>query len=253
MKCCVVVYALMVFVSCGLYSFTDTIVVDLPEPPEVWRGVITIEGIVLEYLVGEDTIGSVSLEPEILSTTLRIPKLSVLPVVAIYHTDAPAAALLPAGAVYPWHLSEDGRLKLEWGHGFISSVFLSCTPPRAQAVNVARLTDAVAQRSFGNPWILDPSKLRGAIERGQLGSRSLSKLPVFDLAIPSVEGRWISGNPLDPTITESSGSGLVFLSVPQGVHSFFGIDTRERIGVQADLEGWAVVFSSRGVGSTGSW
>ena len=252
MRCCVVAIALIVCGACGL-SFTDTIVVDLPVPPDSWRRTIIAEGVSVSYLTGDDTVVTIDLAPETRSATLRVPKRSVVPVVALLSTDDPAAVLLPAGAVYPWHLSEDGTLRLEWEHGFISNVLLSCTASRAQAVNVAKLTDAIVEASSGNPWSLDPSKLRGAIERGQLNSRSLSKLPVFDLEIEPAQGRWISGNPLDSDIMESSGFLLVLSALPEGVHTLYNTETRERIGIQADLDGWTVVFSSRGAGSTGSW
>ncbi len=246
-------FAIMLSGSCSLYSFTDTIIIDLPAVPAIWEPTIATEGITLSYLAGDDTIRSVDLAAGTRHAELRIPKRSVVSVVAVFRTADASAVLMPAGAVYPWHVSDSDRLSLSWQHGFVSSVLLSCTASRAQAVNVAKLTDIVLERSSGNPWILDPAILRKAIEMGQLDSRSISKLSVFDLEVLGASGRWVSGNPLDTSILESSGSTLLLSGLPEAVHSFFCIDSGERVDIAADTDGWAVVFPNRGTGSTGMW
>jgi hypothetical protein len=187
------------------------------------------------------------------SVELRLPKLSVVPVLAVPETADPAAVLKPAGAVYPWHLGDDGRLRLDWIYGFACSALMDCGISRAQAVNVTKLVNASIERSSGNPWRLDASAVSLAVERGNLTSHSLKLLPTFDVDVHALPGTWISGNPLDSSSRIAVTAFLEFTELPVGIHSFFEIGTGNRVGISVSEDGWVVVDPTREDGSDGSW
>jgi hypothetical protein len=214
---------------------------------------LPLKGIALSYPSADGSVATEFLSAGAAAAEIRVPKLSVVAVTAAPYVEWPAAALKPAGAVFPWHLDAEGALVLSWEQGFVGEALLGCGLARVQSVNVGKLTEAITAKSGGNPWRLDLWVLRGAIERGELTSRAVVQLPAFDLDLPVGPGTWISGDPFDPTLSAGDGGVLTIFGLTTGVHGYFRSHSGERMGVEVTTAGWTAVIPDRGVGLCGRW
>lgn len=237
-------------VSCGFFSFKETVTVCFPDLPEH----VAVDTIVVSTYSpdGGDNV-TVEIDAATASVDLVLPKLAVVPVVAEYRWNGLRHCIRPGGSVYPWYLGDDGVLEVRWDLGFITAVLLSVGPDRSQAVNVEKLFDKSMEKSDGNPWLLDPRELRGAIERGSLASSSLTLLPTYSGALPLGTGNWITDNPLVGIQYHSVDGCVQIESIVRGIHRFFDLETAGYVTVSAVDSGWTIVEAATGAVLSGKW
>ncbi len=239
---------------CGALDSVE-ITVELPEPPSLWPSKLSAGSYLIRYLESARSVGEIEVAPGIRSVLLRLPKLAVVPVIALPQFGRPPAVLHGSGAVFPRQLEEGDRLSLTWAEGFLAQLLLECavSGDSMQAVNTPKLQLELLDRSDGDPWRLDFDALKSAIVNETLAFRSLKLLPRHDVTMEVKPGIWIGGNPLSLSGIDCTSGEAVFSDLPEGVHSFFLVDGNERIDISVRSTGWTAINTVTGAGSTGNW
>ena len=249
-----IIFALFSLSCCGVLDCTE-VTVELPAPPALWPAELKAGTFLVRYLESAGSIGEIEIGPGNRSAQLRLPNLPVVPVVAVPRFGRPPAALKASGAVYPRQLKEGEKLTLTWADGFLAQLLLECavSGDSVQAVNTPKLQLGLLDRSDGDPWRLDARALKTAIVNETLAYRSLKLLPRHDIALETLPGKWIGGNPLSLSLIDCSSGEAVFTDLAEGVHSFFLVGGSDRIDISVSSSGWTAVNPVTGGGSAGNW
>lgn len=260
--------------------------VRLPTPPPAWEplGALAFSIVVPGRQSGEPP-PSLRVDAGAPSIRLTIEKEFNLPILAYPLLEGRSDLLKPAGAVFPFSLDEHGRLELSYREGFLAELLFPLYGKNdlITAVNVARLSEAIWERSSGDPWSLDRRKILVTLAYGSMRSDRISLLPAFDLSIRARPGVWVAGDPFRASLVVGPEHPRLDLDrMPTDVHRFFRVGDPasskptsaehrgsasvgarpavmwvppplERIDLVVDEDGWLSVDSATGDAESGRW
>lgn len=260
--------------------------VRLPAPPPAWEpfGALAYSIVLPAPQPGQPS-PSLRVDAGARSIHLTIEKSINLPILAYPLLQGRADLLRPAGGVFPFSLDERGRLELSYRDGFLAQMLFPLYGKNdlIAAVNVERLSEAIWERSLGDPWSVDRERILVTLVYGTMRSDRISLLPAFSLSISAHPGIWIAGDPFRAPLTVPLDSRAFELDrLPTGIHHFFrvsedattesksitgrgasdlGAEPRvmwmppplERIDLIVSEDGWLSLDSTTGDAESGRW
>jgi len=234
----------------------------IPEPPPAWSACGS-----LDYRIcfpaaaasGEGRIESVDLQRSGADAPidLQIPKRTNLPLLLypIPSGSGRADLLRPAGAVFPYSLTAEGRLAFRYEEGFLADLLfpVSRQVGLLEAVNVPRLRSEIREKSEGDPWGLDRGAILETLIYATMRSSRIRMLPRYSLSIPAAAGGWFWGDPFRAAV-ESDGR-LSLSEVPAGTHALLRMsgDMSSYLLLEIDERGWSSFETATGAGESGRW
>lgn len=241
--------------GCDLYQFDLSVTVRFPSLPESWTNILEPSGFRLSYAGRSGEVNYLDLPADVTSTIISLPKSVNTPVLAEPLANGVNAGILPAGAIFPLHLSRDKTLYLRWEHGFVADLFLSIRSQGLQleSVNAERICRQIELEADFNSWSIDGDSIKSAIRYNNLRSYKVRKLPAMDLCLP-VEGdrAWFYGNVLSPYLIQPFNGVLELSNVYYGFHRLFANDGQGRMDLFVSDEAWYMVNRAEGIAVSGS-
>ena len=162
-----------------------------------------------------------------------------------FEGSCPAAALLPDDI-------KDGRLGLEFRHGFACSVLMSCSLNSNvyTALDAGRFRRVIAEKADelcnGDPWSLDPGPVLCRLGYAMFRESSVRAAERYSIRVPAEADYYISENPFCPAAAAENGT--VLLDTPEDrLCTFIGIgseapdgslETVEIISFYHDEDSW---------------
>jgi hypothetical protein len=196
-------------------------------------------------------------------TVVRTPKWNNVPVLVypLYKgvKMKPAGALVPTDADGSGVTDSTAVVDPSWDGGATAALFrqLWITSSVAAGVNSERLSGEVAEKAeeetYGNPWALDWAAIGEGFRFGSFSSHLIGPAPSYELDLEAVPGTWVSGDPLFPTVTASSGGRLSLSGLYPGLHRFFHKETGKRIDLYITEKGWYCINLALECIESGSW
>ena len=239
----------VLFFACAMEPGRVSVPCCLPEIPGWWDGMTWDEGVrvvtrnsdggVEEVLFGSGTGMSLSL-----SRGVNTP-------VLVY----PVGRTVPAGAVMPWDLDDNGVLQCSWEQGWPALLLfrLSTEGGVFRALNARRLSEEVMLRSGGDPWTLDMDYALRALSCGRFNVYGLSSLRCRDLVLSGVPGVWIPDNPFRRPPEHGEAGDLEFGPLEMGFHRYRLSGGGETMDIYITEQGWIRILTVSGVGQSGTW
>ena len=247
--------AFLLATGCDLYQYNLSVQVSFPSLPESWTSVFGPIGFRLSYVSRFGEVNHLDFPAHVSSTIITLPKTVNTPVLAEPLLNRSNAEILPAGALFPLHLSRDKTLRLQWEHGFVAGLFLSmrCQGLPLESVNAERLCRQIELEADGNSWSIDGDSIKSGIRYNNLRSYKVRKLPDTDLSLP-VEGDnvWFFGNVLAPRLMKPENGVLELHNVYLGFHKLLANDGQGCMDLFVSDEAWYMVNRTAGIAVSGS-
>lgn len=228
--------------GCALYSFDRPVRISVPAPPDAWTEAFGPLSFVVTWPVSAGKLERQLFDPG--STRVeRLPKRATVPVLAYPLLGTRTTSLLPAGALFPESLGDDGTLKLRWADGHAAAILTKLigagendSGGAVSRLNSARLAEEMWKRSDGNPWKLDGAAIIRGLEAGAFRATIIRRKESYPAALTDIGSVLVSANPLDPSYTPDA-LGTVALSLTAGAHRFFSADGSTTVDVTMDTDG----------------
>ncbi len=227
-----VILYLLLITGCSFFSDTVSVRVTVPEGLFPWERYGAVEKYLIEYpdpLKPERSI-VLTVDSGVSSLRIDLPKGPFVPV-----TVSPDSGGKPAGAVYPYDMTDDGFLEVSSLRGFAVDVLLSLLPEktRVEGVNVRKIIEAIEERYSDNPWSLDSEVLRRSIVMGSLSFYSFKSMETADVTVKGCGGRWVPGNPFMEGTVNADAEGNIEVTVYPGTSAYLDIDSGRRLFISA--------------------
>lgn len=235
-------------------SLTESsVMVDLPPIPDVWNNTVDIIGFRLIYPdMNAEPAEIVCLPDE--EIVVELMKRNNVPVLA-YPICKRGGTLRPAGALFPLHLGEDGKLLLSWYNGFSALLFsrLWAVGTAGEAVNSERLLEEIREKAPVNPWTLDLDSMVEAFSYSTFHSRIIDNLPVYDVVLTGRTGDWVVSDPFVRPVRADSGGTLTVSDLYPGMFHLYDREKGARIDIYIDEKEWYALNDAEGSTEYGSW
>ncbi len=238
--------------ACASFT-TSSVRIVLPPIPDTWDKTINITGFRLIYPdTDAEPTEMVCLPDE--EVVVELVKWSNVPVLA-YPICERGGTLRPAGALFPLHLREDGKLLLSWYNGFSALLFrrLWAVGTVGEAVNSERLLKEIREKAPVNPWNLDLDSMVEALSYCTFHSRIIDTLPDYDVVLTGYTGDWVVSDPFIRSVRADSEGTLRVANLYPGMFHLYDREKAARIDLFIAEKEWYAINDVEGSTEYGSW